>query len=104
VAGYFNTKVAVLLKLNNLKLKDQLFVGRKILVPANKTGDNEFAASGQEKKYSNRKKPSRIYKVKKGETFFSLAKHNSITVQELCKLNNMKNSDPLLYGQRIKLP
>lgn len=104
VAGYFNTKVAVLLKLNNLKLKDHLFVGRKILVPANKTGDNEFAASGQENEYSNRKKPSRIYKVKKGETIFSLAKHNSITVQELCKLNNMKSSDPLLYGQRIKLP
>ncbi len=104
VARHFNTKVAILLKLNNLKLKDQLFVGRKILVPANKTGDNEFAASAQKNKYSNRKKPSRIYKVQKGDTLFSLAKHNSITVQELCKLNNMKSSDRLLYGQKIKLP
>jgi N-acetylmuramoyl-L-alanine amidase len=104
VARHFNTKVAVLLNLNNLKLRDQLFVGRKILVPANKTGDNEFAASDQKNKYSNRKKTSRIYKVKKGDTLFSLAKQNSITVQELCKLNNMKSSDPLLYGQKIKLP
>jgi LysM repeat protein len=104
VAQHCNTKVAVLLKLNNLKLKDQLFVGRKILVPANKTGDNEFAASSQKNKYSNRKKPSRIYKVQKGDTIFSLAKQNSITVQELCKLNNMKSSSPLLYGQKIKLP
>jgi N-acetylmuramoyl-L-alanine amidase len=104
VARHFNTKVAVLLKLNNLKLKDQLFVGRKILVSVNKTGDNEFAALGQKNKYSNRKKPSRIYKVKKGDSLFSLAKHNSITVQELCKLNNMKSIDRLLYGQKIKLP
>jgi N-acetylmuramoyl-L-alanine amidase len=104
VAQHFNTKVAVLLKLNNLKLKDQLFVGRKILVPANKRGDNEFTASAQKNKYSNRKKTSRIYKVKKGDTIFSLAKQNSITVQELCKLNNMKSSSQLLYGQKIKLP
>jgi N-acetylmuramoyl-L-alanine amidase len=104
VARQFNTKVSVLLKLNNLKLRDQLVVGWKILVPANKTGDNESAASSQKNKYSNPKKPSRIYKVKKGDTLFSLAKHNSITVQELCKLNNMKSSDPLLYGQKIKLP
>jgi N-acetylmuramoyl-L-alanine amidase len=104
VAKLFNTKVSVLLKLNNLKLKDTLFIGRKILVLANKTGDNEFTASGQKNKYSNRKKPSRIYKVQKGDTLFSLAKQNSITVQELCKLNNMKSSDPLLYGQKIKLP
>lgn len=104
VARHFNTKVAVLLKLNNLKLQDQLFVGRKILVPTNKTGDNKFTSSGQKNKYSNRKKPSRIHKVKKGDTLFSLAKHNSVTVQELCKLNNMKSSDPLLSGQKIKLP
>jgi len=42
--------------------------------------------------------------VQKGDTIFSLAKQNSITVQELCKLNNMKSSSPLLYGQKIKLP
>src|SRR5664280_2264637 len=41
VAGRFNTKVAVLLKLNNLKLKDPLFAGRKIMVPVNKTGNEE---------------------------------------------------------------
>ena len=39
VAGHFNTKVAVLLKLNNLKLEDPLFAGRKIMVPVNKTGN-----------------------------------------------------------------
>ena len=107
VAGHFNTKVAVLLKLNNLKLKDPLFVGRKIMVPVNKTGNEEkirAAALEQKDKSNVRKKPLRIYKVKKGDTLFLLAKNNSTTVQELLKLNNMKSTDPLLYGQKIKLP
>jgi N-acetylmuramoyl-L-alanine amidase len=107
VAKLFNTKVAVLLKLNNLKLKDKLFVGQKILVPVNKAGNGRetgVATLNQKDKLNGRKKPLRIYTVKKGDTFFSLAKHNSITVQELCKLNNMKSTDSLLYGQKIKLP
>lgn len=104
VAQHFNTKVAVLLKLNNLKLQDQLVVGRKILVPVNKTGDDKLGVSGKKNNHSNRNKPLRIYKVKKGDTIFSLAKKNSITVQELCKLNNIKSSKPLLPGQKIKIP
>jgi N-acetylmuramoyl-L-alanine amidase len=107
VAGHCNTNVAVLLKLNNLKLEDPLFAGRKIMVPVNKTENEEkirVAALEQKDKSNVRKKPSRIYKVKKGDTLFLLAKNNSTTVQELLKLNNMKSTDPLLYGQKIKLP
>jgi len=107
VAGHFNTKVAVLLKLNNLKLEDPLFAGRKILVPVNKTGNEgktSVAALEQKEKSNVRKKPSRIYTVKKGDTLFLLAKNNSTTIQELLKINNMKSTDPLLYGLKIKLP
>ena len=107
VAGHFNTKIAVLLKLNNLKLEDPLFVGRKIMVPVNKTGNEEKisgAALKQKDKSNVRKKSSKLYTVKKGDSLFLLAKNNSTTVQELLKLNNMKSTDPLLYGQKIKLP
>ena len=38
------------------------------------------------------------------EDIFSLAKKNSLTVDELRNLNNMKSSDPLLSGRKIKLP
>jgi N-acetylmuramoyl-L-alanine amidase len=107
VAGHFNTKVAVLLKLNNLKLEDPLFTGRKIVVPTNKTGNEgktSVAALEQKEKSNVRKKPPRIYTVKKGDTFFLVAKNNSTTMKELLKINNMKSTDPLLYGQKIKLP
>ena len=107
VAGRFNTKVAVLLKLNDMKLEDPLFADQKIIVPANKNENNEkknAVVPDKKDKSSGRKKAFRIYTVKKGDTLFLLAKDNSITVQELLKLNNMKNTDPLLCGQKIKLP
>jgi len=50
------------------------------------------------------KRICRIYRVKKGDTLFSLARNNSITIEELRKLNNMKDSTPLLWGQKIILP
>ena len=103
VAGHFNTKVAALLKLNNLKLEDTLFVGRKIIVPGNK---RKYQRPELEKtdKPNSPQKPLRVYTVKKGDTLFLLAKNNSITVQELLRINNMKSTYPLLYGQKIKLP
>jgi N-acetylmuramoyl-L-alanine amidase len=56
------------------------------------------------KKVNIVKKICRIYRVKKGDTLFSLARNNSITIEELRKLNNMKDSTPLLWGQKIILP
>ncbi len=107
VAKLFNTKVAVLLKLNNLKLKDPLFVGRKILVPVNlteKSPERHLRFHSSKGKQSGVTKTSRIYIVKKGDTLFSIAKNNSTTVEELRKINNIRSSDHLLLGQRIKLP
>lgn len=107
VAKQFNTKVSVLLKLNNLKLEDPLFVGRKIKVSAVKTDNKEDAGvhtKAANKKSGVRKKPSKYYMIKKGDTLFLVAKNNATTVNELLKINKMKMTDPLLYGTKIKLP
>jgi N-acetylmuramoyl-L-alanine amidase len=91
IAAQYDTNLATLLKLNALKINDPLYVGRKILVPA---AEQETAD----------KRPLKKYKVKKGDTLFSLAKSSSITVDELRRINNMTDSDALLLGQKIKLP
>ncbi|MBN1365050.1 MAG: N-acetylmuramoyl-L-alanine amidase [Syntrophaceae bacterium] len=112
VAGNFNTKVGVLLQLNNMKMQDTLFVGQVIIVPTDKT-DNEDEGEGtninikqSEKmdKSKNKRKPSKFYTVKKGDTLFIIAQKNSTTLKELLKINNMKITDKLLYGQKIKIP
>jgi N-acetylmuramoyl-L-alanine amidase len=91
IAKQHETSLAVLLKLNRLKINDPLYVGRKILVPA-----TEPETAGL--------RPLKKYTVKKGDTLFSLAKSSSLTVDELRRLNNMTASDALLSGQKIKLP
>ena len=52
-----------------------------------------------EKEYS---KSDKKYIVKRGDTAFSIAKRNGITVEQLLKLNNMEASD-LKAGQTIRI-
>ena len=103
VARRFDTKVATILKLNKMKLKENLIVGRKILVPAISAG-KPSENSGGKGRQNGGITTSKNYTVKKGDTLFSLAKNNSITIEELRRINNMSGSDALLCGQRIKLP
>jgi len=91
IARQHETSLATLLKLNQLKINDPLIIGRKILIPVVQP---ETTGVKLLKKYT----------VKKGDTLFSLAKSNSITVDELRRLNNVTDSDVLFTGQKIKLP
>lgn len=103
IARLFTTKVAVLLKLNNMKLDDPLFAGQKILVPARKD-QRETDVTGNSRKNGSVKTPCKFYTVKKGDTLFSISQSNAVAVEELRKLNNMRATDHLLLGQKIKLP
>jgi N-acetylmuramoyl-L-alanine amidase len=108
IAGKFKTKVGVLLKLNNMKLEDTVFTGQEIIVPSDKTDmedeDINKKPSKKTDRFPKREKPSKLYTVEKGETLFMIAKKNSTTLAELLKINNMKITDPLLSGQKIKIP
>ncbi|MDI6743002.1 MAG: N-acetylmuramoyl-L-alanine amidase [Smithella sp.] len=93
IARSFNTDIGFLLNLNNLKREDTIFIGQKVIVPALK-----------EPPFEKQKTQCKIYTVKKGDTLFSIAKKNSITLEYLLKINNMQATDTLRYGQQIKIP
>ena len=76
-----------------MKLDDIVFIGQEIIVPADETDQSEKQI-----------KPSKFYTVQKGDTLFIVARKNSTTLEELLKTNNMKITDPLFYGKRIKIP
>ena len=44
----------------------------------------------------------KYYTIKKGDTVYSLAKNNGTTVEELLKLNGMKDFN-IKIGQKIKI-
>jgi N-acetylmuramoyl-L-alanine amidase len=93
IAVRHETTVAELLKLNNMKLKDPLWVDRKLKVPAPPVKEQEKAA------------PEVItYKVKKGDTLEQIALQHHTTVRSIRTLNNLKPKDPMVAGRKLKVP
>jgi LysM repeat protein len=85
--------VAELLKLNNMKLKDPLWVDRKLKMPAPPVREEEKTA------------PEVItYKVKKGDTLEQIALQHHTTVRSIRTLNNLKPNDPMVAGRKLKVP
>jgi murein DD-endopeptidase MepM/ murein hydrolase activator NlpD len=48
-------------------------------------------------------KKASYYKVRSGDTLSKIARNNSITVKELCKINNLEKDAILSLGKKIKL-
>ncbi|MFI3315405.1 MAG: M23 family metallopeptidase [Rikenellaceae bacterium] len=46
---------------------------------------------------------TKVHTIKKGDTLYSIARANNTTVDELCKINNIKKTAILHIGQQIKL-
>lgn len=85
IANNNNTTVNDLIKLNNLS-NLTLQIGDKIKIPT-----------------SQDEKPTRIYIVKSGDTLWSIAKANGISVNELKSANNLTNN-LLSLGQELIIP
>ena len=92
IASRHETTVAELLKLNNMKLKDPLWVDRKLKVPAPTVKEEEKAA------------PEVItYTVKKGDTLEKIALKHHTTVRSIRTLNRLKANDPMVAGRKLKV-
>jgi N-acetylmuramoyl-L-alanine amidase len=92
IADRNGTTVAELLKLNNMKLKDPLYVDRKLKVPVPAVKEEEKAA------------PEVItYQVKKGDTLEKIALMHHTTVRSIRTLNNLKPNDPMVAGRKLKV-
>lgn len=82
IANKYNIKVNDLIELNNLT-DLTISIGQKLLVPKKDIDDN-------------------IYIVEKGDTLWSVARKNNITVQELKELNDL-TSNTISIGQILKI-
>jgi N-acetylmuramoyl-L-alanine amidase len=98
IARRHSTTMAALLKLNKMKLKDPLYSGRKLKVPAKPEEELEgkTPAAGRTK--------TAAYRVKRGDTLEKIAKKHNTTLAALLKANKMKLKDPLYVGRKIKIP
>lgn len=83
IAQKNNVSVDELIKLNNLT-STLLKIGDELKIPNNNTA------------------PSNVYTVKKGDTLWSIARENNLSVDELKRINNLTNN-LLSVGQKLIL-
>ena len=103
IARRHGTTLGALLKLNKMKIKEPLYVGR--LVKLKETdADREAPSPRAAAVRTSRTEKYIFYRVKRGETLELIARRNGTTIQNLQQLNGMKPSDPLLANKKLKLP
>jgi LysM repeat protein len=104
IAKKHDTPLNILLKINNMKLRDPIFAGRVIKIK-DMSVEKETTAVVKKGLSGQKKKDEFTYhRVKKGETLDIIARRNGTTIGELRQLNCMKPSDPLLADRKLKLP
>jgi membrane-bound lytic murein transglycosylase D len=111
IARRYKTTVRNIMKYNDLSSK-KIIIGKILRVPAR--GYTKKAATAGKKKIKSKalkvKKQSKEsarqkiirYKVKKGDTIASIAKHHGVTIREIRNLNNIRGSK-LKADQVIKI-
>ena len=90
VANSYNTSVSNLRDINNLT-SDTLVVGQQLLVPK-----SESIIDTSITNFTN-------YRVLAGDTLYSIANRNNISVDELKSINSLTNNN-LSVGQVLKIP
>lgn len=95
LARALGTSTETLLAMNNLDAKDRLAPGTSIYVPARAHEVHTLIAnSANEEMY---------YSVAKGDTLYSIAKRNGLSVTELRDLNDLGNDSTLSPGQKLRI-
>ena len=85
IAKKLNTTVDELKRLNNLT-SNNLAIGQVLKIPGSSSTENT----------------NEFYIVKSGDTLYSIARENGLTVQDIINLNNLSSTN-LKVGQRLKL-
>jgi N-acetylmuramoyl-L-alanine amidase len=98
-----------LLKLNDMKIKDPLYVGRMIKISGTARADAEVSQQASSQRRNRVTMPAKkndvlTYKVKKGDSIEVIARRHNVSPNEILSLNNMRRSDLLLYDQKLKIP
>ena len=93
IARKFKVSISDLAKINKLGANTLIRPGQTLKIP--KSGYEEAAKKAVE--YNNKT----VYKVKKGDTLYSIAKNYNMRLDTLRKLNNLKKNPKLKKGMEL---
>ncbi|HYK02488.1 MAG TPA: transglycosylase SLT domain-containing protein [Thermoanaerobaculia bacterium] len=95
LARAIGTKEETLLAMNNLDETDRLGAGDSIYLPVRARELSTLLAHSEDEDI--------YYAVKKGDTLFSIAKRNGLSVAELRELNDLGKNVALRTGQKLRV-
>lgn len=105
ISRKYQITVAELRIANNMSEKDVLKAGQKLTIPtADISSAAALSASPAPVDSNVRQRATQTYTVKKGDTFYGIAKNHDISLSELFSLNNIGSDAVLKAGQKIKVP
>jgi len=125
IAKKYHVSVSKLRTWNNIHSKKPLRIGQILVIfvtrkkKVNPTNlNNSIAADSLNSKTSispsdttlhliqspQTSQKNNTYIVKRGDTLYSIAKMYNISLEELCKANNLKKTSPIKVGQKLSLP
>jgi membrane-bound lytic murein transglycosylase D len=95
LARAIGTKAETILAMNNLDENERLRTGTSIYLPVRARELGELLAHSNDTEI--------FYAVRKGDTLYSIAKKNGLTVAELRELNDLSKKATLKNGQKLRV-
>ena len=102
IARHYRVSIKALKSANNLT-SYRIRAGKYLMIPSGDGHINQSYVSHvqQKKKYTHSKQSKRIYTVRKGDSFWKIARKFNISHKTLAALNHLSSGDTLSIGQKL---
>lgn len=82
----YGVEISTLVKINNIKNPNLIYIGQKIEIPRNKNLNSLY-----------------VYKIQKGDTLYSISRKYNVTIANLVKINRIKNPNLIYAGDILNI-
>lgn len=100
IADRFNVSLSALKSINKMK-SNRIIAGRYIFVPIPANSEPEMVVAATHTQKANYKGKRITHTIKKGESIFIISQKYGVTVDQICKWNEIKNPSKISIGQKL---
>jgi len=104
IARRYSTTPAVIQQVNKLN-SDLIRIGQQLLIPSATRGADAYALSQPQRLQRTQQKTrsgNKVrYTVRRGDTFWDIAREHRVSVRQVAAWNNMAPGDPLIPGKEL---
>ncbi|MDR2941313.1 MAG: M23 family metallopeptidase [Treponema sp.] len=97
ISRFYHVTPDELMKANGISDPSKLQTGKRLMIPSSAFSDITVTANPPAQTLTD-------YKVSKGDTLFSIAKKNDLSLQKLQEINNFSSNHVIKPGDIVKVP